>query len=182
MNRFALAVSTLSLLLGCSVLAQAPPAPPRCDTAEHGHFDFWVGDWKVESPAGQVLGTNRISKILNDCVLQERWVGAGGFTGESFNVWDRSTGKWHQTWVDGAGSLLLLDGGLDGKSMRMEGKGKDRAGAPIVQRITWTPLEAKDCAGCVRQFWEQSADGGKSWTVAFEGIYKPLTAKGAAGD
>ena len=26
--------------------------------------------------------------------------------------------------------------------------------------------------GTVRQHWEQSKDGGKSWTTAFDGLYK----------
>ena len=35
------------------------------------------------------------------------------------------------------------------------------------QRITWTP----DTTGNVRQLWESSTDGGRTWTVVFDGRY-----------
>ena len=41
-------------------------------------------------------------------------------------------------------------------------------GAPVVQRISWTP----EPDGRVRQMWQQSRDGGKTWTVAFDGWYR----------
>jgi len=41
-----------------------------------------------------------------------------------------------------------------------------KKGAPI-DRITWEPLPGGD----VRQLWEQSSDGGATWTVAFDGRY-----------
>ena len=36
-----------------------------------------------------------------------------------------------------------------------------------VQRITWS----KNADATVRQVWESSTDGGKTWTVAFDGKY-----------
>ena len=35
-----------------------------------------------------------------------------GYTGESFNIYDSARRVWHQSWVDNAGLLLQLDGGL----------------------------------------------------------------------
>jgi hypothetical protein len=40
-------------------------------------------------------------------------------------------------------------------------------GKKALQRITWSQLPG----GKVRQFWESSTDGGKTWTVAFDGTY-----------
>jgi hypothetical protein len=37
-----------------------------------------------------------------------------------------------------------------------------------VQRITWT----KNADATLRQLWESSTDGGKTWTVAFDGLYR----------
>ena len=48
-------------------------------------------------------------------------------------------------------------GGMSGKSLNFY---------KTLNRITWTPLPA----GQVRQLWETSSDG-KSWTVAFDGLY-----------
>ena len=39
------------------------------------------------------------------------------------------------------------------------------------ERITWTP----NADGSVRQRWETSTDDGKTWTVAFDGIYRKAT-------
>jgi hypothetical protein len=47
------------------------------------------------------------------------------------------------------------------------------AAAPA-DRVTWTP----NADGSVRQLWEKSADGGATWTTAFDGLY---TRAGAGG-
>src|SRR3954470_11889409 len=107
-------ISTTCLLLVSSVLhgrtdkAEAPP--PACSEPEYHQFDFWIGDWDVRGPKGKQAGVNHIRSILDGCVLQENWSGAGGSTGTSYNIYDRTQKKWHQTWVDNQGTLLQLDG------------------------------------------------------------------------
>ena len=167
-------VVTLAFSFICAT-GLAQQAPPKCDAPQHRQFDFWLGEWRVESPDGKVLGKNSIRVEMNGCVLHERWKGAGGGGGESFNIWDRTRGVWHQTWVDGIGTLLVLEGGLEGGSMRLEGKGKSTSGKVVRQRITWTPLTGDECRGCVRQLWE-SASEGEDWSTVFDGIYKPAEA------
>lgn len=139
------------------------PAPP----AEVTQFDFWVGDWEVTTPDGKIAGTNRIEKILGGRVLQENWTGAGGYVGKSFNIFDATVGKWRQFWVDASGLSLQLAGGLVEGRMVLEGE-RLQGGKPVRDRITWTP----NADGTVRQFWESSADGGATWTVAFDGLYR----------
>ena len=53
--------------------AQGAPTPPTCDAPEHRQFDFWVGEWEVRDPSGQVVGTNAISRSYDGCLLVERW-------------------------------------------------------------------------------------------------------------
>ena len=86
------------LLLHPVALAQAQtdtaakptlPSGP-CASAEHRQFDFWIGDWEVRLPDGKPAGTNRISRILNGCVIQENWSGTGGSNGTSYNIYDRN--------------------------------------------------------------------------------------------
>jgi hypothetical protein len=165
---------TLLLLWPVAAAAQeetaaSPPPAPTCDGAEHRQFDFWIGDWEVTSN-GQAAGTNLVHAILNGCALQENWQGSGpgGVSGTSFNIYDKETGRWHQTWVDSTGSLLQLDGGLVDGVMILSGQRPARGGKGIVlHRISWTPSPD----GTVRQLWEVSTDDGGNWTVLFDGSY-----------
>ena len=129
-----------------------------CQTPEHRQFDFWVGEWNVTTPDGRVAGTNRITSIAGGCALLEEWAGAKGMTGKSLNIYDASRKVWHQTWVDSSGSLLQIEGSFSGAAMKM---------GNASNRITWTPLDG----GGVRQVWEQSKDGGKTWATVFDGRY-----------
>lgn len=145
----------------------APGAPGSCALAEHRQFDFWLGEWEVTAPNGQLAGRNSITSELGGCVVHERWAGAGGMRGESFNTWDRARKRWHQTWVSSTGNLLVVEGGLVNGAMQMRGESVSPKGS-VLNRITWTP--APD--GTVRQLWETSADDGKTWQVAFDGRYR----------
>jgi hypothetical protein len=169
--RLPLVATALALAASAApgLVAQQPPAarPPACTSAEHHQFDFWIGDWDVSLPNGNHAGTNKIQPILSGCVLQENWSGVRGLTGTSFNIYDAAGRRWHQTWVDDQGNLLELNGAYTDGKMVLSGEQKDTSGTTI-QRITWTPT-GKDL---VRQLWEASADGGKTWTVQFDGRYR----------
>lgn len=156
------------LCAAASAAAQTAPAPARCTAPEYRQFDFWVGDWDVALPDGKPAGHNRIEPILGGCALRESWTGAGGLAGTSYNVYDRSRRVWHQTWVDGQGNLLQLEGTFAGGRMTLEGETVDSAGGKARQRITWQPTGPDK----VRQLWETSSDGGATWTVAFDGRYR----------
>lgn len=147
-------------------LAEAAAGP--CDAPEYHQFDFWIGDWRVNA-GEQTAGTNSIHPVHRGCALQENWQGsgAGGISGSSFNIYDRATGKWHQTWVDAGGTLLQLDGGLVDGSMVLSGSRPAQNGGLALHRISWTP----NADGSVRQLWEASQDGGVSWNVLFDGLY-----------
>ena len=168
MSRIKIAALLLALAGASAAIAQddTPPAPP-CGDEAHRHFDFWIGDWKVETGDGQPAGTNRIEKILNDCVLAESWQGASGSVGKSFSMYYAADGTWRQTWVDGAGSRLDLSGGLDGSDMVMRGETPAADGGTARHEIRWSPLED----GRVSQHWRVSTDGGKTWQDAFLGFY-----------
>ena len=150
--------------------AQAQTASPApCTVPEYRHFDFWLGEWDVTNPAGQVVGRSRITSILNDCVIKEEWTAARGGTGTSYNIFDARSGRWHQSWVDGQGTLLLIDGGLDSSGAMVLANSERRCDGTTVQnRITWTRLSADE----VRQRWDTSTDGGATWTTGFDGLYR----------
>jgi len=172
------AIATFALLRAASAQAPttpdsssaSPPAARRTCTAPEFHqFDFWIGTWEVRTPDGKVAGTNRIEPILDGCVLQENWRGAKGLQGSSLNMYVPSTKRWHQTWMDQQGTLLLLDGTLRQGAMVMTGEAPSskKPGVTALQRVTWTPSSD----GTVRQLWESSEDGGTTWTTVFDGRY-----------
>jgi hypothetical protein len=162
-----LAIIFGSLLPGLAARAQQP-APAPCSGQEHRQFDFWLGTWDVLDSTGTRLGRNAISRELDGCVLHERWESARGpHRGNSYNLYDRASGRWHQAWVDNSGLLLLLTGGLREGSMVLEGRSAGPNGAERLDRITWTPRSDAS----VTQVWEQSTDGGRTWTVVFNGRY-----------
>ena len=142
-----------------------------CDHPEHSEFDFWIGEWEVRGPKGKLAGHNRISKICGGCALLEEWQGTGGFSGKSLNTWSKERGVWHQTWVDSAGTLLLIEGGLHDGVMVMEGTSVDPAHPDdlVHNRISWSVLS--DGGDELRQHWETSPDG-VHWETAFDGYYR----------
>ncbi|MGQ0835690.1 MAG: hypothetical protein ACT4O5_12380 [Gammaproteobacteria bacterium] len=143
----------------------AADVSPACAGPEYGQFDFWVGDWEVYA-GGTLAGTNSITREHGGCVLVEHWVGVRGMTGTSLNVYLPSKKKWHQTWADSTGKLLQLFGEFREGAMHLTGAGIN--GGATLDKTTWTP----NADGTVRQLWEQSQDGGKSWAVVFDGLYR----------
>ncbi len=152
---------------------QATPAsPPPCTAAEYRQFDFWEGRWDVYDSTGQQqIGTNRLEKVYGGCVLQEHWVALGPQqqTGSSFNTYHPGSKKWYQTWVDDTGGFLLLSGGLVKDTMVLTGEMLTPRGL-VHHRISWSRINGDPDQ--VRQYWETSTDGGQTWTVGFNGLYR----------
>jgi tetratricopeptide (TPR) repeat protein len=138
-----------------------------CGQPVYKQFDFWVGEWNV-FVGGSQAGTNSVQKILGGCVVFENWTDMAGRGGKSFNTFNSQKGKWQQTWVDDRGSIIEFFGeGKDGV-MAYQAETLGSGGAKLLHRMTFTKLSDNR----VRQLWEQSNDGGKTWTVAFDGEYQ----------
>ena len=159
---------TLVFALQQTPLPKPPPLPP-CDNRPEAHqFDFWIGEWDV-LVNGKPAGINRIEKILNGCVLQENWTSAGGVEGKSWNWYDIGDGKWHQLWLAAQGPpALRLSGGFADNVMKYEGTSLGPGGATRMNRLQFFKLSDDG----IRQLWEQSSDGGKTWTAVFDGEYR----------
>ncbi len=138
-------------------------------------FDFWLGKWEVHGPGGQLAGYNSITSVEHDCLILENWTSATGNTGRSINFFDKATGKWVQIWNDSSGNQIDFRGGLTNDGMLLVGQTHSSAtGVSQPFRGLWTILED----GRVRQFFEQSSDGGKTWTTSFEGFYTRIEESG----
>lgn len=131
-------------------------------------FDFWIGEWDVHDSAGQLAGSNVIAREQRGCYLSETWTSASGGGGHSINYLDKITGEWVQVWNDASGTQINIRGGLTDSGMLLVGTLHDVASSRTKPfRGLWTPLDD----GRVRQFFEQSDDGGETWVSWFEGFY-----------
>jgi hypothetical protein len=151
------------------VLAQSGNACACC-SENHTAFDFWVGDWKVYNTGGKLIGTNKVLKLQEGCVVQENWEAANNTsTGTSYNFFDSSDSTWNQVWISSTGNVLNLKGNLSREGvmilkseLAMGTKGK------YYNQITWS----KNTNGTVTQRWDILNENGVPISNAFEGIYK----------
>ena len=159
------------LILPFSISAQTGNSTPcPCCSEDHRAFDFWAGDWEVFKPDGTPAGSNHIIWLQDSCILQENWVSATkGYSGTSYNWFDKAENVWRQSWIDNQGGSLLLSGNPEGNKMVLSSRPlPDGKGGFVINRIIWANLPD----GSVRQLWEVSADQGRTWTTAFDGLYK----------
>ena len=153
-------------ILLCTTVMGTRAALAACDASQFRQFDFWLGTWDVHTPDGKLAGRNTVTSEYDGCVVHEHYATGHAYAGESLNIYDASRQRWHQTWVDTEGMLLVLEGGLHEGAMVLEGIGPDANQHPVRNRITWTP----NADGSVRQYWE-SADEAGHWKVVFDGRY-----------
>src|SRR5262249_6372631 len=135
------------------------PAP--CSKPEFRQFDFFAGDWDtfdIGSPT-KIVARNRVTIVLGGCVIHEAYEQTDGLVGESFSLYDSTSGKWHQSWVTNRGGLLLLDGGLEGNRMVLTATEKGADGTSSLLRGIWWRV-----GSTVREKAERSKDGGRTWT------------------
>jgi hypothetical protein len=137
-------------------------------------LDFWAGDWEVRSAQGQVVGKSHVEPVSGGCALLESWTDGMGGTGRSLSAYNPERGAWQQFWVgqygdvteyresewsDGRVALVAQETLPDGRALR--------------RRMTFTRLPD----GAVRQAFELSRDGGRTWATAG----RPLTYRKPGG-
>ena len=106
---------TLLFLLLC-IMTKAEIANTQKDL-----MDFWLGDWNC-AWGDSVQATNHISRILDNKVIEENFhYSDGTFIGKSWSMFDSTTSKWRQTWVDNAGAYLVFTGRKEGDTVIFEG-------------------------------------------------------------
>ena len=147
--------------------AAAQPAP--CSSPEYRQLDFWVGDWDVYDAKGELQGHNLVQKILGGCALQEYYLDLSGLVASSFSIYDFTRKVWNQTYISTRGTLLPVEGYLQGKNMILMGMHvSPDDGRWAWHRMIWTPKDD----GTAYQLWDFSRDGGKTWTVIYEAFLR----------
>jgi len=163
--------AAIALVLGqAAALAATPPPQPKCEGTNHEAFDFWVGEWAVFPNGGdQQVADSRIEKVSEGCAVRETWMPFQGRGGSSLSTYDPATGGWHQLWVGGAPGRVFFDGGAVDGGMVLTGYWRRNAqGDRMLVRMTYSLEED----GSVRQYGEASADHGRTWSDAFDYIYR----------
>ena len=154
-----------------SLILASNLAHSACETSQYQEFDFWLGQWEVNSASSKQTSHNTITKINNGCGLLEEYTTAKGYQGKSLNIFDVQIQLFYHTWIDNTGYLLRLSGSMEGSSMVMSGETRGKKDKLILNRITWTPIQNGD----VRQHWQISNDNGKTWETAFDGLYHKVS-------
>lgn len=161
--------------MNATALAQDAPQATPCGGEAFKQFDFWIGNWDVTTPDGNLAGENLITSEENGCLILERWQSANGGTGQSYNFYNPATEKWRQVWIS-QGGMIDYEGGLtESGSMKLEGTITYVAtGLQAPFTGEWTPNED----GTVTQYFEQYDAETEQWNPWFSGLYtrkKPET-------
>ncbi|MDH7444394.1 hypothetical protein [Aquimarina sp. 2201CG14-23] len=133
-------------------------------------FDFWVGEWNVYKHGTDTLvGYSKIESIIDDKVIKETYHSSRSkYHGTSLNKYNPRTDQWEQFWVDNTGLTLHIKGNIKNGKMVLQNEIDTKKGV-LSNKISWV----KNIDDTVRQTWLQSSNQGKTWTVVFDGDYKP---------
>lgn len=147
-------------------------AYPCLGDENYRHFDFWLGEWDV-FVNGNKVGENSITMAKGGCAIHESYTTARLYAGQSINFFDPVDQLWHQHWVGSGGDVYnYLETKREEGLLQFESKFKAPGSDNItLSRLTFTLQED----GTVRQLFESSSDNGKTWSSAFDGIYKKKT-------
>ena len=146
----------------------------NCNSSEASQFDFWIGEWKAEwenSDGEKITGTNKITKILGSCVIEENFNGNPGnnLIGKSFTVFNKHINKWQQTWVDNYGSYMNFTGEYKDEKMILE-REVNSDGNILKQRMVFYNIKKDSFIWD----WEKSTDNGKNWELAWKIYYSRI--------
>ena len=167
---------SLTALLGSVVLTgaawaqtAAPLAPPPATPVNH-EFNFWLGDWDVfRTGTDQKIGDSRVESVSDGYGLQENWTSLGSpITGKSLNSYDAHAHEWQQFYIASNSGLKIYRGNLVDGKMVLIAESFTLKRFRYLTRGTWTP----NADGSVRQQFEISIDGGTTWQLNFDGLYK----------
>jgi hypothetical protein len=173
-------ILAFAMWLGLTSTAIAQPASrpaptlPSCDTPESHQLDFWVGKWEVHPRnSDRIVAHSLIEKRYAGCAIRENWMPVGrelNGGGGSLSLYDSRAGHWRQTWVDSSGTRVDFDGGFADGVMTITGTWANFGGPGKDALVRMSYQLQPD--GQVRQWGEASSDGGKSWSPAFDFLYR----------
>jgi hypothetical protein len=166
---------TLALVVAAAIAGQGAPGPaaPPCRATEVArNLDFWLGDWDVYV-GKQLVGRDRVERLVRGCAVSERWRDAQGGEGVSLFAYDARKDLWTQTWVTddssapGGIKFKLLLAHAPGRTT-FQGEIEGKSGAVYFDRTILTALPG----GRVHQEIQVSRNG-VDWRTGFDAVYLP---------
>ncbi len=124
-------------------------------------FDFWLGDWHAESPAGH--GSNYVRRILNGHVIEGRYeMPQEEFSGQSLTIFLKEENVFKQMWVDNRGLHNVHFFRWDGSQMIGHKEGFD-GHAMKQERVRWFDITDDSFTWVL----EESQDSGETWSPSW---------------
>jgi hypothetical protein len=164
-----LSIAITIIVLACTLFSQ-DKSP--CSLPEAKQFDFWVGEWDLswKNEKGVTeTGTNKVTKILDGCVVQENFsTSDGSFKGTSVSLYNAKLERWQQTWVDNSGAYFDFTGFFNSGMMILSHNAKDKDGNPITYSMVFYNITENE----FDWRWESSTDNGFKWTELWKIHYK----------
>ena len=167
------ALIAVAAVISVSPSAAAPASPWA--SSEYHQFDFWAGRWDVYPTGTDKLVAHSLIEQVYGCGIRENWMPIGKEVsggGGSLSLYDGAAKKWRQAWVDSSGTRVDLDGGFAGGVMSITGNWANFAGPGKDALVRMNYQLWPD--GQVRQWAQASSDGGKTWTPAFDFLYRKV--------
>jgi hypothetical protein len=165
-------LAALAILIAPAPVSAQQPQLPNCEAAEHRALDFWIGEWDAyRADTNALSGHSTITSIQAGCVVREQWTSAGtAHSGESYNIYDRVSGRWEQYWVSSTGNRTHYVGGPIENGMQLTTpvpSATSASGTAVFWRVTLTAQPD----GTVHQRGQNSTDG-TNWTTNYLLIYR----------
>jgi len=154
--------------------AQAATTSPCTADSSYQRLAFWVGDWDVSDSTGKPYATQRVRAVIDECAITAEWTSGGGNKGMGLSAFDMKTREWKQIYVSNqipfrsGVTLRTSDPSYTGPGIRFIPLPDPTAGNSVQTRVTIMPLSGHRAL----QEFEDSRDGGKTWTVVFKGEHR----------
>lgn len=137
-------------------------------TAQVRALDFWLGRWNVTDGEQPSHASSVVSLELGKCLIVERWGDATGHRGENVFGYNLDAKTWSGMFADNDGRIhLFVHGTVTAGKAQLSGPSRGPHGEATLDRITIVRMTAND----LEQTWQQSTDGGTTWTTVFKGRY-----------
>lgn len=158
----------------------------RCDTEQGRKFDFWPGEWRVESrrltPGGEWHDARAVwtaEAVLAGCGFLDHTTadfGTGPVSGIGSRFYDPTTDQWTITWssTDALGQVGVWKGRFDGEGTGDFYRTVETPDGMIRSRIRWTNIRN----GYADWSYAVSRDGGETWATAWEMEFHALRQSG----